>query len=63
VQSEQDGGGAVPPPPFRCCHWDKTTADAATAAAIGAGGALAGPLRGRAGVWCWAESRAIRCGP
>lgn len=41
----------------------KTAADAATAAAIGAGGTLAGPLLGRACVGCWAESRAIRSGP
>lgn len=53
----------VRPRPFAVVTEGETAADATTAAAIGAGGAVVGPLLGRAGVRCWAESRAIRSDP
>lgn len=53
----------VRPRPLAVVTEGETAADAATAAAIGAGGAVVGPLLGRAGVRCWAESRAIRSDP
>jgi len=53
----------VCPRPLAVVTEGYTAADAATVAAIGAGGVAADPLLGRAGVRCWAESRAIRGGP
>lgn len=53
----------VCPRPLAVVTEGHTAADAATVAAIGAGGVVADPLLGRAGIGCWAESRAIRGGP
>lgn len=57
------GVAQVRPRPPAVVTKGETAADAATAAAIGAGGAVVAPLLGRAGVGCWAESRAIRSNP
>ena len=53
----------VCPRPLAVVTEGHTAADAATVAAIGAGGVVADPLLDRAGIGCWAESRAIRGGP
>lgn len=46
----------VRPRPLAVVTEGETAADANTAAAIGADDAVVGPLLGRAGVGCWAES-------
>lgn len=51
------------PRPLAVVTLGYAAADAATVAAIVAGGVVADPLLGRAGVRCRAESRAIRGGP
>lgn len=53
----------VCPRPLAVVTEGYTAADAATVAAIGAGGVVDDPLLGWASVGCWAESRAIRRGP